>query len=93
MRIRANELRQMPYAGWSHAIAISGDGRDLASSGRDVDLNTSIEVTEIWPTIRPPHVRASGAQSHARRVARQYLGESEPYRETCPGAGAAKDTD
>ena len=52
------ELRQIPYAGWSTAVAISADGRWLASTGRDGEGTTSIDVTEISPANpRPPPAR------------------------------------
>jgi hypothetical protein len=77
----------MPYANWLTAIAISRDGRFLASAGDDTPSSTSIEVTEIAPA--DP---VAAACAHVRRNLspdewREYLGEQRRYRETCPGRG------
>jgi WD40 repeat protein len=82
-----HELRQMPYADWLTAIALSRDGRFLASAGDDTPSSTAIEVTEIAPA--DP---AAAACAHVRRNLspdewREYLGEQRRYRETCPGRG------
>jgi len=80
-----HELRQMAYLGWLTAVAISPDGRYFASTGRDIDLNTLIEVTEVWPD---DPVAASCARVHRNLTPdewREYVGESEGYRKTCPG--------
>jgi hypothetical protein len=81
-----HELRQMPYSGWLTAIAISADGRYLASSGRDAK-STSIEVTEIWPDDPAAAACARVQRNLTRNEWREYFGESAPYREICPGAG------
>ena len=81
------ELRQMPYGGWLTAVAISPDGRWLASTGRDPSGTTLLEVTEIWAT---DPVAAACARVHrnlTRDEWREHLGESTPWRETCPGVG------
>jgi WD40 repeat protein len=79
-----HELRQMAYSGWLTAVAISPDGRYLASTGRDVDLDTLIEVTEIWPDDLVAALCARLHRNLTHNEWREYLGESEPYRKTCP---------
>jgi len=86
------ELRQMPYAGWSLAVAISADGRWLASTGRD-EGRTLIEVTEIWPQDPAAAACAKVHGNLTRDEWREYMGESAPYRETCPGLGEGRESD
>jgi len=77
------ELRQMPYYAWLRAVAIGPDGRFMASSGFD-GQNYVLEVTEIRPD---DPVAAACRKVHrnlTREEWRQYVGESEPYRPSCP---------
>ena len=82
------ELRQMAYAGWLTAVVISADGQWLASSGRDGTGTTSIEVTEVWPADPAAAACAKVQRNLTHEEWREYIGESTPYRETCPGVGA-----
>jgi WD40 repeat protein len=81
------ELRQMPYAGWLTAVAISADGRYLASAGRDTESSTAIEVTEIWPEDPVAAACKKVQRNLTRSEWRQYIGDSEPYQPSCPGIG------
>jgi WD40 repeat protein len=81
------ELRQMPYTRWSMAVAISADGRWLASTGRDVYQATVIEVSEVWPADPVTAACKRVERNLTREEWREYMGESTPWRETCPGLG------
>jgi WD40 repeat protein len=87
-----DELRQLPYAGWSTAVAISADGRWLASTGQDGDGTTFIDVTEIWPADPVAAACKKVQRNLTRDEWREYMGESAPWRETCPGLGEGQES-
>ncbi len=67
------------HEGWVEALAYSPDGRTLASGGNDGTIR-------FWPTLE--RLREIGCQHVRRNLTPEewafYLGEGEPYRETCP---------
>jgi hypothetical protein len=77
------ELRQMPYSNWLTAVALSADGRWLASAGQDGDNGFVIEVTEVRPDDPVAAACARVRRNLTRAEWREYFGESRPYRETC----------
>jgi len=86
------QLRQMPYWGLEiGGVAISRDGRLMASSGFDGG-NYVLEITEL----RPDDPLAYACRKVKRNLMRtewlQYFGPDDPYRPTCPQIAAPNDT-
>jgi WD40 repeat protein len=80
------ELRQMPYDARLQAIAISADGRWLASKGWNIgDGRPILEVTEIWAADPVAAVCARVQRNLTREEWGEYIGVSAPWRATCPG--------
>jgi WD40 repeat protein len=77
------ELRQMPYSNWLTAVALSADGRWLASAGQEIDTGFVIEVTEVRPEDPVAAACARVQRNLTRAEWSEYVGGSRPYRETC----------
>jgi WD40 repeat protein len=81
------ELRRMPYARWLTAVALTSDGRLLASSGWDGWGTGAIEVTRVWPDDPVAAACSKLSRNLTRKEWREYLDDA-PYRATCPGIEA-----
>jgi WD40 repeat protein len=77
------ELKRMPYASRLTAVALTPDGRLLASSGWDDWGTGAIEVTRIWPDDPVAAACAKLSRNLTREEWQEYFGDV-PYRPTCP---------
>ncbi len=79
------ELKRMPYAKWSTSIAISPDGKLLASGGEEFgrEYNYILEVTNFWPEDSIGAACDQLRLNLTRNQWRTYMGD-QPYRLTCP---------
>jgi WD40 repeat protein len=81
------ELRRMPYARWLTAVALTPDGRLLASFGQDGWGTGALEVTRVSPDDPVAAACTKLSRNLTRNEWREYLGDA-PYRATCPAIKA-----
>jgi WD40 repeat protein len=82
-----HELKRMPYSWWLTAVALTPDGRLLASSGwedRGDGGTGALEVTRVSPDDPVAAACTKLSRNLTRNEWREYLGDA-PYRSTCPG--------
>jgi WD40 repeat protein len=86
------ELKRMPYAGWLTGVAVSPDGKMMASAGWDQWGEGALEVTQIWPDDPAAQACTKLRRNLSRDEWRQYL-PGQPYRATCPDIASSEADD